>query len=91
VVRLSEIEIDPNQHLIDVLRSNGAWIAVKLHDRIHIKSAGFKIDPNKIYSVSEIQDLLSEAIAIRHIVREEFDQNSQPYHALSHVIFYLPD
>lgn len=89
MVRLSEIEIDRKQHLVDVLRSNFAWVAVDLHDRIAGASEQFTISPDNLYSNEIISGFLTEAIALRVLVLQEFPHNSQPYRALSHVIFYL--
>jgi len=89
MVRLSEIEINRDRHLMDIIRSATASDAINLHDSIYSESKGFTIRPLLLYPSDSITTLLSETISLRRIISEEFDQDSQPYLALSHVIFYL--
>lgn len=89
MVRLSEISISRDQHLIDTLRSDNAFASVELHNRMQTESSNFSIRPSKLYTLDILDSLLSEAISLRRLVATEFPQDSQPVLALSHVIFYL--
>jgi len=89
MVRLSEITINQNQHILDTLISSTAYDAVELHDIVRSHTNNFVSDPLLVYTDIEIQQLLSTAISVRHYIAQEFSQDSQPYRALSHVIFYL--
>jgi hypothetical protein len=88
VIRLVEIVIDPAQSLLDTISSGNAYDAVVFHDRVKSTTGDFKLNPLAVYTEMEITNLLETAISLRALVAEEFSSHSQPYRALSHVIFY---
>ena len=89
-MRISEIEIDPSIRTRDILIDTEYDIAVKVHNLLQLDSKNFTIPVLALMNNADRRNELEIALGIRRLV-VHLGENSQPYRAISQVIWYLQD